>query len=151
MGRTKEWILSCILSYIPNQCPTTRDTNFQQKEETIGAAWDRFSILLRSGLDLSIPNHVLLQHFWFGLSKESALQLDIAAGGLFTHKTMVEGEALLYRILENTPLLEPLHVEPEHSHEEISLAKAKPITSLEKPHLNQKIQGRFPTFVPSIF
>ena len=39
--------------------------NFQQKEkETIGAAWDRFSILSRSGPDLSIPNHVLLQHFW---------------------------------------------------------------------------------------
>ena len=35
--------------------------NFQQKEnETIGAAWDHFSILTRSGLDLSIPNHVLL-------------------------------------------------------------------------------------------
>ena len=37
---------------------------FQQREkESIGAAWDRFSILTRSGLDLSIPNHVLLQHF----------------------------------------------------------------------------------------
>jgi len=48
--------------------------NFQQKEkETIGAAWDRFSILMRSGPDLSIPNHVLLQHFWLGLSKESTL------------------------------------------------------------------------------
>jgi hypothetical protein len=39
---------------------------------------------------------------------ESALQLDIATGGSFTHKTTVEGEALLDRILENTPLLEPL-------------------------------------------
>jgi hypothetical protein len=44
---------------------------------------------------LSIPNHVLLQHFWLGLSKESALQLDIIAGGSFTHKTMNEGGALL--------------------------------------------------------
>jgi hypothetical protein len=35
--------------------------NFQQKDkETIGAVWDHFSILSRSGLDLSIPNHVLL-------------------------------------------------------------------------------------------
>jgi hypothetical protein len=48
--------------------------NFQQKEkESIGAAWDRFSILTRSGPDLSIPNHVLLQHFLLGLSKESTL------------------------------------------------------------------------------
>jgi hypothetical protein len=49
---------------------------------------------------------------------ESALQLDIATGGSFTHKTTVEGEALLDRILENTPLLEPLWVEPELNHEE---------------------------------
>ena len=46
---------------------------------------------------------------------------------------MAEGEALLDRILENTPPLEPLHVEPESSHEEVSSAKAEPITSLERP------------------
>jgi hypothetical protein len=58
-------------------------------------AWDRFLTLTRSGPDLSIPNHVLLQHFWLGLSKESALQLDITLGGSFTHKTTEKGEALL--------------------------------------------------------
>jgi hypothetical protein len=47
---------------------------------------------------------------WLGLSKESALQLDIAVGGSLKHKTIVEGEALLDRILENTLRLEPLHV-----------------------------------------
>jgi len=52
---------------------------------------------------------------------------------LFTHKTTTEGEALLDRILENTPLLEPLHVEPKPSHEEVSSAEAEPITSLERP------------------
>jgi hypothetical protein len=37
---------------------------FQQKEkESIGAAWDRFSILMRSGPELSIPNHVLFTTF----------------------------------------------------------------------------------------
>ena len=78
--------------------------NFQQKEkETIGVAWDRFSILTHFGPDLSLPNHVSLQHFWLGLSKESALQLDITAGDSFMHKTTKEGEALLDRILENTP------------------------------------------------
>ena len=45
----------------------------------------------------------------------------------------MEGEALLDRILENTPLLEPLHVEPEPSHEEVSSTEAEPITSLERP------------------
>ena len=59
-------------------------------------------------LDLSIPDHVLLQHFWLGLSKESALQLDVTVGGSFTHKTTAEGEALLDRILENTSFTETL-------------------------------------------
>jgi hypothetical protein len=45
----------------------------------------------------------------------------------------VEGEALLYRIIENTLPLEPLQVEPELSHEEVSSVEAKPITSLERP------------------
>ena len=88
---------------------------------------------MRSGLDLSTPNHVLLQHFWLGLSKESALQLDIAAGGSFTHKTTAEGAALLDRILENNPPLEPLWVEPELSHEDVSSAKAEPTPSIERP------------------
>jgi hypothetical protein len=125
--------MSCVLPYIQNHYPTIGD-NFQQKEkETIGAAWDIFSILMRYSPDLFIPNHVLLQHFWLGLSKESALQLDIAARGSFTHKTTVEGEALLDLILENTPRLEPLCVELELNHEEVSLAKAEPIASLERP------------------
>ena len=74
----------------------------QDEKESLGAAWARFSQLTHAGLDLSTPDHVLLQHFWLGLSKESALQLDISAGGSFTHKTTAEGEALLDRILENT-------------------------------------------------
>ena len=82
---------------------------------------------------MSIPNHVLLQHFWLGLSKESALQLDLTAGGSFTHKTTAEGESLLDHILENTPLLEPLRVEPEPSHEEVSSAKTEHVPLLERP------------------
>jgi hypothetical protein len=105
---------------------------------------------MRSDPDLSIPNHVLLQHFWLGLSKESALQLDIAAGGSFTHKTTAEGEALLDRILKNTPPLEPFHVEPELNHEEVSSAEAKPITSLERlsPELEDPKKGFQPPDLP---
>jgi hypothetical protein len=67
------------------------------------------------------------------LSKESALQLDITAEGSFTHKTTAEGEALLDRILENAPPLEPLQVEPESSHEEVSWVKSEPIAPTQKP------------------
>ena len=44
----------------------------QDYKESIGAAWARFSKLTHAGPNLSIPDHVLLQHFWLGLSKESA-------------------------------------------------------------------------------
>jgi hypothetical protein len=45
----------------------------------------------------------------------------------------VEGEALLDRILENTPLLEPHQVEPKLGHEEVSVAEAKPVPPIERP------------------
>jgi hypothetical protein len=76
---------------------------------------------------------VLLQHFLLGLSKESALQFDIAAGGSFNHKTITEGEALIDHILENTPPLEPLRLEPESSHEEVSSAESEPIAPIQRP------------------
>ena len=76
---------------------------------------------------------MLLQHFWLGLSKEFAIQLDITAGGSFKHKTTEEGEALLDRILENTPPLEPLLVEPIISHKEVSSAKPRPALSIQDP------------------
>ena len=81
---------------------------------------------------------MLLQHFWLGLNRESALILDVAAGGSFTHKSTAEGEALLDRILENTPPLEPIRVEPEHSPEEVSSAKAETNIPLERPSTEQE-------------
>ena len=78
---------------------------FQQNEkESIGAAWARFSLLLMYGPNLSMPDHVLLQHFYIGLDKEFALYLDIAAGGSFSHKTPFKGREILDRITENTSL-----------------------------------------------
>ena len=91
-------------------------------------AWARFSQLTHAGPDLSIPDHVLLQHFWLGLNNDIAQQLDITAGGSFAYKTTSEGVALLDRILENTSFTEPLPVVQPSSQEEVSIAE--PIHSL---------------------
>ena len=56
---------------------------FQQKEETLGAAWARFTTLINVSPNLSFPDHVLLHHFHLGLSKEAALHLDISSRGSF--------------------------------------------------------------------
>ena len=75
----------------------------QREKETLGAAWARFTSLSNSGPNLSLPDHVLYYHFYRGLNKETALHLDIASGGSFTHKLTDEWRAILERILENTP------------------------------------------------
>ena len=93
----------------------------QDEKESLGVAWARFSKLTHAGPNLSIPDHVLLQHFWVGLSKESAQQLDITAGGSFMCKTTSKGEALLDRILENTSFTETLPLVEPSSYEEVPL------------------------------
>nr|AAQ56465.1 hypothetical protein OSJNBa0074N12.21 [Oryza sativa Japonica Group] len=93
--------------------PVTRITalrveilSFKQIEnESIGAAWSRFTNLVQSGPTLPLPEYVLLQHFHTGLDKESAFYLDITAGGSFMHKTSSEGRTILNRILENTSFM----------------------------------------------
>ena len=91
----------------------------QNEEETIGAAWTRFLLLVNSGPILSIPNHVLLQHFYSGLDTESAHCLDAAAGGSFSHKTPNEGMEILDCITENCSFLSksrPFQEKRESSH-----------------------------------
>ena len=47
--------------------------SFKQKEkESLGAAWARFNGLVNFGPDLAIQDHMLLQHFYMGLSGETA-------------------------------------------------------------------------------
>jgi len=122
----------------------------QEEKESLGAARDRFTTLTKSGPHLSIPNHVLLQDFWLGLNKESALMLDTSVGGSITQKTTEEGEALLDRILENTPPLEPLRVELESCFEEVYSAEAEtnaqPETS--SPELDELRENPLPYDLP---
>jgi hypothetical protein len=55
---------------------------------------------------LSIPEHVLLQHFWFGLSKDAGLQLDALSKGSFLLKNPTERKEILDHIQETTPLID---------------------------------------------
>jgi hypothetical protein len=79
--------------------------NFAQKEgESLGAAWSRYNQLALSGLELSIPDAMFMQHFVHGLGTESAEYLDMTSGGVFVHCTDEEGRSILDRILSVTPL-----------------------------------------------
>ena len=81
------------------------------------------------GPNLSISDHVLLQHFYIGLDKESAFYLDIISGGSFAHRTPSEGRKILDRITENTYFVansEPSKEECTSSHEDILAAESDP-------------------------
>jgi hypothetical protein len=57
----------------------------QAKEESVGAAWDRFLCLLASDLNLlSLPKDVSLYIFCMRLDMDAALELDTAEVRLFT-------------------------------------------------------------------
>jgi hypothetical protein len=82
--------------------------NFTQKEgESLGTAWSRYNQLALSGLELSIPDAMFMQHFVHGLGTESSEYLDMTFGGVFIHCTVEEGKLILDRILLVT-LLEDL-------------------------------------------
>ena len=69
---------------------------------------------------------MLLQHFYIGLDTESALYLDIAARGSFSHKTPFEGREILDRITENTSFIANTRSSQEEhmpSHEDILAAE----------------------------
>ena len=77
----------------------------QLEKESLGAAWARFSRLLASCPNWSIPDDVSLHIFYSGLDMDSSDDLDIAVGGSFAHRTPTEGREILDRILRNSSLL----------------------------------------------
>ena len=99
-------------------------------EESIGAAWARFSQLLATCPDWSIPEDVSLHIFYTGLDMDSTDDLDIIAGGSFAHRSPTEGREILDRILRKSSLpsypCEPQHESQSH-HESPSSAESKPI------------------------
>jgi hypothetical protein len=78
--------------------------NFEQhKKESIGAAWARFLALIHAGLDLSLPDSILLRLFYLGM--DGNLCLDMTVGGRLTHKTITEQVESLSTSYTNTLLL----------------------------------------------
>ena len=69
--------------------------------------------LSSSSHDLAIPDPMLLQHFYQGLSEKSTHFLDIASGGAFLHLSISEERAILHTILENSPYTDGHHDSPE--------------------------------------
>ena len=85
------------------------------RTELIGVAWAQFTLLVQSGPDLLLPEHLLLQHFYADLEKEFAHHLDLTSVGCFAHLTPTKGREVLNRILGRTSFVcihKPVPTEP---------------------------------------
>jgi hypothetical protein len=70
--------------------------------ESMSSSWERFELLCNSEPDLSLQDHILLQHFYIGLNKESRAYLNTSSHGSFIHLTSSEGRTVLDNILDST-------------------------------------------------
>jgi hypothetical protein len=67
----------------------------------LALSWNCFTNLLDSGLDLSLSDLVLLQHFYKGLHRESRKLLDTTLGGSFLHVSSKNARLTLDKILSS--------------------------------------------------
>jgi hypothetical protein len=74
--------------------------DFEPCEESIGATWTQFSMLIHASPDLSLPNGVILHLFCLGLDIDANLCLDVTARGRFAHKPMMEQVEFLENFID---------------------------------------------------
>ena len=94
----------------------------QNDKESTSVAWARFTLLVQSGPNLSLPKHLLLQYFYTGLEKESAHHFNLTSGGSFAHLTPTDGREVFDKILDRTSFVcvhETPLAEPEVLKEEV--------------------------------
>jgi hypothetical protein len=100
--------------------------NFRQlEEESLGTSWDHFNELIITSPDLAIPNPILLQDFYMGLSKDSRESLDLASRGAFLHLSANEARSMLNKISEKTYCISIHYELPEERRNHLSNKKRK--------------------------
>jgi hypothetical protein len=109
MGRAKHWCNQtigsmqgdwetlyskfCLRFFLISKVVSLRKDvlNFRQlEEESLGTLRVCFNKLIITGLNFAIPDPILLQHFFMGLSKDSREHLNVASGGAFLHLSASE-------------------------------------------------------------
>ena len=121
----------------------------QESKESLALAWNRFTTLLASGPDLSLPDPILLQHFYKGLSRESRKLLDTTLGGSFLHVSSKKAILILDQIL-STKLDYLLEVEPQPQLAETNPSPDTPSTSANTCLEQEKEEILFPDFMLDI-
>ena len=108
----------------------------QLEEESLGTSWNHINSLITTGPDLAIPDPILLQYFYMGLSKDSTQSLNEASRGAFLCLSVSEARTILDKIIGITPytiihdeLLEEAKESSPEQEEEVLIAKSQSLQS----------------------
>ncbi|XP_073153053.1 uncharacterized protein [Henckelia pumila] len=78
-------------------------TTFSQGEqETFYEAWERYKDLLRRCPHHQLPNGLVVQTFYYGLSHSNRTMLDAAAGGNLLQKSLEDGYELIEKMASSS-------------------------------------------------
>jgi hypothetical protein len=105
----------------------------------MSSSWERFELLCKSGQYLSLQDHILLQHIYIGLNKESRDYLNISSHGSFIHLSSSEARTILDNILAitNDGSLEERTLEEEI----LEIATPEPMLETSQPIAIQHIES----------
>ncbi|KAL2237991.1 UNVERIFIED_CONTAM: hypothetical protein Sindi_0990800 [Sesamum indicum] len=88
--------------------------------ESLFEYWERFNRLVESFPHHQIPNHLLIQYFYEGLSNMDRKLVDAASGGALFDKTPTEARKLISIMASNTQQFGVRHDDPPRKSNEVS-------------------------------
>ena len=106
----------CLLFFpVPKVIPhRIQLLTFEQGDnDSLGAAWARFTHLATSGPPHKIDEEMLMQHFIYGLNPESERFLNLASEGSVMYKTMADVRTILEKVLNSTQYTDVFDDPPE--------------------------------------
>jgi len=135
----------------------------QLEEQSLDKSWDCFIDLTLTSPNHRIPEHVLLEHFFAGLSREDKKSLNTASGGSFFHLSTSDARNWIDKMSGKTPcpsIQKPIPEKEKESvleqEEVVPIAKSQPFQSQDlaidpKPSIPQNSlrEGVIPTLDPS--
>ena len=74
----------------------------QGDNESLGAAWARFTHLATSSPPYKIDEEMLMQHFIYGLNPKSERFINLASEGSVMYKATAEVRTILEKVLNST-------------------------------------------------
>ncbi|KAL2237749.1 UNVERIFIED_CONTAM: hypothetical protein Sindi_0966600 [Sesamum indicum] len=88
--------------------------------ESLSEYWGRFNQLVESCPHHEIPDHLLIQYFYEGLSSMDRKLIDAASGGALFNKTPTEARSLILIIASNTQQFGVRYDDPPRRSNEVS-------------------------------